>query len=103
MFAFATFARLKGNQHWLRPQFRGAHTHRDEKGANRHVRDSGCEIAHAADLRRPPNSLDTIVARTRTPRKFGICPSFKGHFLSPRAKPYISIRDFCIAVSQSRC
>ena len=24
---------------------------------------------------------------TRTPRTFGMCPSFKGHFLSPRAKP----------------
>jgi hypothetical protein len=25
---------------------------------------------------------------TRTPQKFGIRPSFKGHFLSHRAKPY---------------
>ena len=31
-----------------------------------------------------------VLTCTRTPRKFGICPSFKGHFLSPRAKPHQS-------------
>ena len=42
--------------------------------------------------KRPPNSLPTVVAvprATRKPRKVGRCPSFKGHFLSPRAKPYM--------------
>ena len=38
-------------------------------------------------LRRPPISLHTSVApgtgATRTPRKCGMRPSFKGHFLSP--------------------
>jgi serine/threonine protein kinase len=40
---------------------------------------------------RPPISLSGIVAlvprATRTPQKFGRCPSFKSHFLSPRAEP----------------
>jgi hypothetical protein len=33
-----------------------------------------------------------------------MCPSFKDHFLSPRAKPVpnITIRNLCIAVLQSR-
>jgi hypothetical protein len=34
------------------------------KVANRHVRDFGREIAHAAVTRRPPIPLDTIVPRT---------------------------------------
>ena len=56
----------------------------NEKVANRTV---GCEIVHAAVSRRPPISLTKIVPRaTRTPRKFGICPSFQDHFLSPRAQ-----------------
>jgi hypothetical protein len=42
------------------------------------------------DARRLP--LDMIVARTEgytyNPRKFGICPSFKDRFLSPRVKRY---------------
>ena len=69
----------------------GASTYGDaKKVANRNVGDFGWEIAHAAVSRRPPNSLDRVVARTRTtrtPREFGICPSFKGHSLSRRAKP----------------
>jgi hypothetical protein len=36
----------------------------DAKVANRNVRDFGWEIAHEAVSRRPPISLDTIVART---------------------------------------
>jgi hypothetical protein len=60
---------------------------RRKSTANRNDGDFG-EIAHAAFSRRPPICLDTIVARTRTTRKFGIRPSFKGHFLSRRAKPY---------------
>jgi hypothetical protein len=35
-----------------------------EKGANRSVRDFGWEVAHEAVSPRPPNSLDSIVART---------------------------------------
>jgi hypothetical protein len=35
-----------------------------------------------------------VTRATRAARKFGICPSFKGHVLSPRAKPYITIRTF---------
>jgi hypothetical protein len=41
--------------------------------------------AHAAVTRRPPISLSTKVPRT--PRTFGMCPSFKDHSLSRRAKP----------------
>jgi hypothetical protein len=52
--------------------------------------DFGWEIAHEAVSRRPPIALSRVVARThmytRTPRECGICPSFKGHVLSPRAK-----------------
>jgi hypothetical protein len=51
----------------------------------------GWEIAHAAVSRRTPIPLSRIVALTNacslTPRKVGICPSFKGHFLSRRATP----------------
>jgi hypothetical protein len=36
----------------------------DEKVANRDVRDSGWEVAHAAVSRRTPISLDTMVPRT---------------------------------------
>ena len=44
--------------------------------------------------RRPPSSLYTIEARThtcacaRSTRKFGVCLSFKEHFLSPRASVF---------------
>ena len=54
--------------------------------ANRYVRGFGWEMAHEAVSRRPPISLDTIVAltkSTRTPRNVGVCPSFMGHTLSP--------------------
>ena len=34
------------------------------KVANRHVKDSGWEIAHAAVSRRPPVSLHTVVDRS---------------------------------------
>jgi hypothetical protein len=47
------------------------------------------EIAHAAVSLRPPIPLYTIVPRThstRTTRKFEICPSSKGHFLSRRGQ-----------------
>ena len=52
---------------------------RCKKLANRDVRDFGWGIAHEAVSRRPPISLDTIVARTEGytyDAKFGICPSF---------------------------
>jgi hypothetical protein len=39
-------------------------TYSDEQVANRNVGDFGWEIAHEAVSRRPPISLDTIVART---------------------------------------
>jgi hypothetical protein len=54
----------------------------------------GCvgRLAHEAVSRRPPISLDTIVARThmytydaKVWDVFGICPSFQHHSLSPRA------------------
>jgi hypothetical protein len=35
---------------------------------------------------------------TRTTLGFGICPSFKGHFLSRRAKTQLTTRNFVIAV-----
>jgi hypothetical protein len=57
--------------------------HRDAKLRNGYVCDFGWMIAHAAVSRRPPVSLDTIVARTHMYThdcEFGICPSFKRHF-----------------------
>ena len=40
------------------------------------------------DARRFPSTrLYRVLRCTRTPRKLGLCPSFKGHSLSPRAKP----------------
>jgi hypothetical protein len=64
----------------------------DEKEvANRDFWDFGWEIAHAAVSRRPPISLDTMVARTEVythAAKSGCCPSFKGHFLcQPKGRP----------------
>jgi hypothetical protein len=62
-----------------------------EKVANRNGRAFRWEVAHAAVTRRQPISLYTMVPRaegyTYTTRKFGICLSFKDHFLSRRAKP----------------
>jgi hypothetical protein len=56
----------------------------------------GWEIAHGAVSRRPPISLDTIAARTEgythAAKVWALCPSFKGHFLSPRAKPLVQGR-----------
>jgi hypothetical protein len=59
--------------------------------ANRDVngRDFGWGERSRAVTRRPPISLYTMVPRTgvtRTTLGFGIRPSFKGHFLSRRAK-----------------
>ena len=52
-----------------------------EKGANRSVREFGWEIAHEAVSPRPPNSLDTIAARTEgytyDAKDFWICASFE--------------------------
>ena len=60
----------------------------DEQGANRDVRGFGWEVAHEAVTRRPPVSFYTMIpGATRTTLGFGICPSFKGRFLSRRAKP----------------
>jgi hypothetical protein len=53
-------------------------------------KDFGWEIAHEAFSRRTPIPLYTLqplLTCTRAPRKFGICPSFKEHSFSPRAKP----------------
>jgi hypothetical protein len=71
----------------------------DEKVANRDVWDFGWEIAHAAVSRRPPISLDTIVARAEGYTYdvgFGICLSFKDP-VSARAEPYSS--DFATFTS----
>jgi hypothetical protein len=43
-------------------------------------------------------SPGSVQRATRSTRKFGRCPPFKDHFLSPRAKPF-TIRNFCIAVT----
>jgi hypothetical protein len=62
----------------------------DGKVANRNGSAFGWGIAHATVSRRPPIPLCRNVARstcTRTPRRFGNCPSFKDHFLPPRATP----------------
>ena len=48
---------------------------------------------HAAVSPRPPSPSDAIVAHTQgytSAAKCGWCPSFRGHSLSPRAKPYSS-------------
>ena len=37
--------------------------------------------------RRTPSSRSSVPRAARTPRKCGRCASFKGQFLSPRAKP----------------
>jgi hypothetical protein len=67
----------------LRPLGRTAMRNRDLKG----FRVGGRSRGHYAT---PADTLDTMVPRTgatRTTLGFGICPSFKGHSLSRRAKP----------------
>jgi hypothetical protein len=73
-----------------------ATSYSDGKVANRNGRDSGWEIAHATILCRFPSPIAprTQDACTRTTRKFGICPSFKDHFLSPVLNPNDTIRNF---------
>ena len=44
-------------------------------------------LSWIGDLGWEISSRGRVPRATRTPRTFGICPSFKGHFLSPRAKP----------------
>jgi hypothetical protein len=57
------------------------------------------ETVHGAVSRRPPIKIDMIVART--PREFGICPSFKSNFsVAPVPNLRVTIRSFCIAVHQ---
>jgi hypothetical protein len=51
--------------------------------------------------RRFPSTCLYPVPRARTPRKFGMRPSFKEHFLSRRAKP-VTIRNCVIAVGRWR-
>jgi hypothetical protein len=61
--------------------------------------DIGWEVAHAAVSRRFPSTLwCPVPGATRTPRKFGISPSFEGKFLSPPCNPFSPIRNFCNAV-----
>ena len=72
----------------------------DQKVANRNVRDFGWERAHEAVSRRPPISLDTVVARTHIytydATVWGLC-IVHGPFLSTQTL-YVTIRNFCIAV-----
>jgi hypothetical protein len=68
------------------------YTGSDGTVANRSGRGSGWEIAHAVVLRCLPISLYMVVARTHM-YTFGICPPFKEHFLSPRAKPQLTLRS----------
>jgi hypothetical protein len=69
------------------------------------VRGFGWEVVHAAvwptraDF--PRHECSPYLRDTRTPRKFGMCPSFKDHSLSPRANPR-TIRNFGIAVALHR-
>jgi hypothetical protein len=68
----------------------GGGAYSDEKVANRDVRDSGGRslTGPLRDARRFPSARwYPVPGATRTPLGFGICPSFKDHFLSPRAKP----------------
>jgi hypothetical protein len=61
------------------------------KVANRNVRDSGGGdelMPPFPHLRRFPSTrLKPVPRATRTPRKVGLCPWFKEHFVSRRAKP----------------
>jgi hypothetical protein len=78
--------------------------HRDAKLRNGYVCDFGWMIAHAAVSRRPPVSLDTIVARTHMYThdcEFGICPSFKRHFFVAPCRPNITICNILVAVCTS--
>jgi hypothetical protein len=59
----------------------------DAKGANRNVGDFGWGIAHAAPAVSPRHDGTPYPGATRTTLGFGICPSFKDHSLSRRAKP----------------
>jgi hypothetical protein len=57
----------------------------------------GWEIAR--DARRFPSTrLLPVLTCTRMPRRFGIFPSFKDHFLSPVPNLSVTIRTFLIAV-----
>jgi hypothetical protein len=63
----------------------------DEKGCEPEREDFGREIAHEAVSRRPPISLLRSVARAEGntyATNVWDWPSFKGHFLSPYAKPW---------------
>ena len=74
----------------------------DEKVANRHVRDFGWEIAHAAVSRRPPIPLHTIVARaegyTYAPRVWDLSIVQGPFYVAPCTNPSVTIRMFSIAV-----
>ena len=54
------------------------------KLANRNAVSFGWKIAHAAGFAASAQRLYPAPRDTRTTRQFGICPSFKEHFLSPR-------------------
>jgi hypothetical protein len=58
--------------------------------ANRCV---GGSITRPADF--PPHDCSPYSTCTRTTRKFGICPSFKDHSLSPRAKHNVRYDSQC--------
>ena len=80
---------LRGRAQPHRPQGTQSPPTDEKVVANRDLRDFGWEIAHGAVTRRPPISLYTMLpGATRTTLGFGICPSFKYHSLSPRAKPW---------------
>jgi hypothetical protein len=70
--------------------------------ANRYVRDFGWEIAHEAVSRRPPISLDTIVALTHMytyAAKVWELPFVQGPVsVAPCHTLIVTIRNFCIAV-----
>jgi hypothetical protein len=51
----------------------------------------------------PPTRWYPVPGATHTPLGFGLCPSFKGHFLSPRAKPNITIRNLFIILNDGGC
>ena len=49
------------------------------------------------DARRFPSTRWNTIPEA-THYNVGVCPSFKGHFLSRRANLSVTTRDFCIAV-----
>jgi hypothetical protein len=84
--------------HCVRRHNQALQAHSGEKVANRNVWGFGWAIAHAAVSRRPPNSLDTMVARTHMytyDAQVLDLPIVQGPFsVAPCQNPKHTIRNF---------